>query len=52
MLRGGMYMTNVGTDAAKGKSTVCIMKSYGKDIIPSRDIGILGSLARPLFSTF
>ena len=31
-------MINVGIDAAKGKSTVCIMKSYGEVIVPPRDI--------------
>lgn len=31
-------MISVGIDAAKGKSTVCIMKSYGEIIVPPRDI--------------
>ncbi len=31
-------MISVGIDAAKGKSTVCIMKSYGEVILPPRDI--------------
>ena len=31
-------MISVGIDAAKGKSTVCIMKSYGEVIVPPRDI--------------
>jgi transposase len=35
---GGMHMVSVGIDAAKGKSTVCIMKSYGEVIVPPRDI--------------
>lgn len=31
-------MISVGIDAAKGKSTVCIMKSYGEVIVPPKDI--------------
>lgn len=31
-------MISVGIDAAKGKSTVCIMKSYGEIIVPPKNI--------------
>ena len=34
----GMHMISVGINAAKGKSTVCRMKSYGEVIVPPRDI--------------
>ena len=29
-------MISVGIDAAKGKSTVCIMKSHGEVIVPPK----------------
>ena len=31
-------MISIGIDAAKGKSTICIMKSYGEVLIPPRDV--------------
>jgi transposase len=35
---GGMRMISIGIDAAKGKSTICIMKSYGEILVPPRDV--------------
>jgi transposase len=31
-------MISIGIDAAKGKSTICIMKSYGEVLVPPRDV--------------
>lgn len=31
-------MISIGIDAAKGKSTVCILKPYGEVVVPPRDI--------------
>lgn len=33
-----MTVTSIDIDSAKGKSTICIMKSYGEGLIPPRDI--------------
>jgi transposase len=33
-----MRMISIGIDAAKGKSTICIMKSYGEVLVPPRDV--------------
>lgn len=31
-------MISIGIDAAKGKSTVCILKPYGEVVVPPRDV--------------
>ena len=31
-------MISIGIDAAKGKSTICILKPYGEVVVPPRDI--------------